>query len=96
MKKATSRLSARQEADLRALAELADEAIDTSDIGEIRDWSGAARGVFHRSVKQQLTLRLDADVVAWFKARAPGGRGYQTQINQALREHVARRARKTG
>lgn len=96
MKKATSRVSARQEAELRALAARPDDDIDTSEIAEIRDWSGAKRGVFHRPVKQQLTLRLDADVVAWFKARTPGGRGYQTRINEALREHVARLVRKAG
>jgi uncharacterized protein (DUF4415 family) len=96
MKKAISRVSARQEAELRALAVRPDDDIDTSEIAEIRDWSGAKRGVFHRPVKQQLTLRLDADVVAWFKARTPGGRGYQTRINEALREHVARLVRKAG
>jgi len=39
-------------------------------------------------VKQQLTLRLDADVVAWFKAHTKSAKGYQTRINQALREYV--------
>ena len=33
-------------------------------------------------------MRLDADLVAWFKRQAPGGRGYQTEINRALREYV--------
>ena len=37
-------------------------------------------------------MRLDADIVAWFRARARGGRGYQTDINGALREHVRRTA----
>ena len=44
-------------------------------------------------MKRQITLRLDADIIAWFKARARGGRGYQTDINGALREHVQRTAR---
>ena len=44
-------------------------------------------------MKQQITLRLDADIVAWFKAHAPDGRGYQTDINGALRDHVQRMAR---
>jgi uncharacterized protein (DUF4415 family) len=78
------------------LADLPEEKIDTCDMPEVRDWRGAQRGMFYRPVKQQLTLRLDADVVAWFKARAPAGRGYQTNINQALREYVARRERKAG
>jgi uncharacterized protein (DUF4415 family) len=47
-------------------------------------------------LKQQLTLRLDADVIAWFKDHAPKGQGYQTNINRALREHVQRRVRKAG
>jgi len=36
----------------------------------------------YRPIKQPVTLRLDADVLMWFKAK---GRGYQTRINQALR-----------
>ncbi len=90
----SSRLTAKQRAELRALAAIRDEQIDTSEIPEVRDWSGAKRGVFYRPVKQQLTLRIDADVVAWFKGRAAKGRGYQTNINQALREHVERQARR--
>ena len=47
--------------------------------------------MFYRPVKQQITLRVDADVVAWFKEHAgENGRGYQTEINKALREHVVR------
>lgn len=98
MKKATSnRLTAKQRAELEALADLPDDQIDTTDIPEARDWAGAKRGVFYRPLKKQLTLRIDADVVAWFKDRAKG-QGYQTQINLALRNHMRRhaRARKTG
>jgi uncharacterized protein (DUF4415 family) len=84
------RISKAARAELEALAKLTDDQIDTSDIPEQRDWTGARRGLFYRPVKQQLTLRLDADIVAWFKARVPGGEGYQTSINAALREHVAR------
>ena len=42
------------------------------------------------SSKRQITIRLDSDVVAWFKAHAEGNRGYQTSINRALRKHVQR------
>jgi uncharacterized protein (DUF4415 family) len=80
--------------DMKALAAIPDEEIDTSDIPEILDWSGAVRGRFYRPVKQQLTLRVDADVVAWFKQHTKDGRGYQTGINRALREYVAERIRK--
>ena len=78
------------QAQIRALEDLADDQIDTTDAPEILDWSDARRGVFYRPVKQQITLRLDADIVAWFKAHAGNGRGYQTDINGALREHVQR------
>ena len=57
---------------LKALEELPDDRIDTSDIPEVLDWTNARRGVFYRPVKQQITLCLDADLVAWFKARGQG------------------------
>ena len=92
MKKDITELPAEVQAQVRGLEELPHDEIDTSDAPEILDWTDARRGVFYRPVKQQITLRLDADVVAWFKARARGGRGYQTDINGALREHVRRTA----
>ena len=95
-KGSSTSLTRKQRAELRALAALPDAEIDTGDIPEVTDWSGAKRGVFYRPVKQQLTLRLDADVVAWFKSRAPKGRGYQTDMNRALRDHVRRRDRAQG
>jgi uncharacterized protein (DUF4415 family) len=36
---------------------------------------------WYKPVKERVTLRLDAEVVAWFKR---SGRGYQTRMNQAL------------
>lgn len=83
-------MTEKQRAMLKALEEMPDDRIDTSDIPEVLDWTNARRGVFYRPVKQQITLRLDADLIAWFKARAEGGRGYQTDINRALRRHVER------
>ena len=90
MRKAGIEATKEQRAELEALEAVSDDEIDTSDIPEVLDWSGARRGVFSRPVKQQITLRLDAYVVAWFKARAKDGRRYQTDINQALLEHVRR------
>ena len=93
MKKDITDLPSDVQAQIRALEALSDDQINTTDAPEILDWSDARREVFYRPVKQQITLRLDADIVAWFKARARGGRGYQTNINGALREHVHRTAR---
>ena len=38
---------------------------------------------FYKPIKKPVTLRLDADVLAWFQR---AGRGYQTRINRALRK----------
>ena len=95
-KASSSRLTRKQRSELEALAALPDDRIDTGDMPEIRDWSGARRGLFYRPVKQQLTLRLDADLVAWFKNHARGGRGYQTDINSALREYIEARDKQAG
>ena len=87
-------LTDEQKARIERLRALPDEEIDTSDIPVVLDLKNARRGMFYRPVKQQITLRLDADVVAWFKEHAgENGRGYQTEINRALREHVVRTER---
>jgi uncharacterized protein (DUF4415 family) len=89
MKKGTSKpLTRARLAELKSLAALPDDAIDTSDAPQLLDWSDARRGLFYRPVKQQLTLRLDADVIAWFKKHTTPDEGYQTLINRALREYV--------
>ena len=78
-------LTLRQKRELAALAALPDDQIDTSDIPELPPgaWKDAVRGRFYRPVKQAVSMRLDADVVAWLKA---SGEGYQTRINTYLRQ----------
>ena len=70
--------------ELARLDALPADQIDTSDIPELTDeqWASAVRGRFYRPIKQQVTARLDADVLAWLKA---GGQGYQTRMNAILR-----------
>jgi uncharacterized protein (DUF4415 family) len=48
---------------------------------------------FYRPLKKPVTLRLDADVIAWFKK---DGRRYQTRINAALRKVMEREMRVAG
>jgi len=91
----SKRLTRQQRAELDALAALPNDRIDTTDAPEIKDWSGARRGVLYRPVKRQLTLRVDADVIEWFRAHTPRGDGYQTRMNAALRDYVEAR-RKEG
>lgn len=90
MKKASKAKASRNGKEIAALANMSDDAIGTVDIPEVRDWRGAVRGRFYRPVKQLVTIRLDADLIAWFKAR---DRKYQTAVNRALREYVANEAR---
>ena len=81
----------KQEKELRTLAALPDKEIDLSDAPEAKDWSRAMVGKFYRPIKKPLTIRLDADVLAWLKA---GGRGYQTRINKLLRSAMDGRLRR--
>jgi uncharacterized protein (DUF4415 family) len=85
----TRSLTAEEQAALAAVAAMADSEIDTSDVPEVTDWTGAVRGLY-RPVKRLTSLRLDADLLEWFKQ---GGEGYQTRINAALREYVERHRR---
>lgn len=87
-------LAADLTAELRALEAMPDAAIDTSDIPVVADWAGAQRGKFYRPLKRQITLRLDADLLGFFEAQ---GKGYQTRINEALRQWVeAQQSRRPG
>jgi uncharacterized protein (DUF4415 family) len=90
-------LSRAERAQLARLAALPDARIDTADIPEApaQNWIHARRGDLYRPRKQAVTIRLDADVIAWFKERANSG-GYQTAINSALRRHVAAAESKRG
>ncbi len=76
------RLTKEQERDIRAIAAKRDEAVDFSDAPPVLDWSGAEIGKFYRPRKTPVTMRLDADVIAWLKADGPG---YQTKANLLLR-----------
>jgi uncharacterized protein (DUF4415 family) len=67
---------------------LTDEELEASiDVGEegILDWDGGIPVSLNLPGKQQLTLRLDRDIVTWFKSH--GGR-YQTRINAVLRAYM--------
>jgi uncharacterized protein (DUF4415 family) len=59
------------------------------DMPEI-DFSHGKRGaVISEPGKERITIRLDADILAWFRDRVKGGGNYQTLINDALRAHVS-------
>lgn len=81
------RLTKADRAKLKALAARPDIEIDTSDIPEMTDeqWKHARRGHFYRPRKQQITARVDADVLNWLKSQ---GKGYQSRINAILRREM--------
>jgi uncharacterized protein (DUF4415 family) len=78
MKKATIK-------DIETIAVMQDKDIDTTDIPETTNWDSAVIGQFYRPIKKKLTIRLDADVVEWFKRN---NKHYQSAINKALRKHI--------
>ncbi|WP_295754295.1 BrnA antitoxin family protein [Undibacterium sp.] len=75
------------------LVAMPDSDIDTTDIPEApaENWALAKRPGLYRPIKKPVTLRLDTDVVTWFKDHAQSG-GYQTEINRVLRRYVQTRA----
>src|SRR5208337_5326454 len=63
----TRKLTTEEQAALDAVAAMPDSEIDTSDMPEITDWSGAVRGGLYRPVKRLTSLPLDAERLEWFK-----------------------------
>ena len=76
-----------QKRQLAAVAKMPESKIDVSDAPVLAAarWKDAVRGRFYRPVKKAVSLRLDADVIAWLKK---DGAGYQTRANQMLRERM--------
>ncbi|WBA80897.1 MULTISPECIES: BrnA antitoxin family protein [unclassified Endozoicomonas] len=70
--------------DWERLNAMSDEDIDTSDIPELDD-NFFQQAELHLPVKKPVTIRLDADVLEWFKGQ---GQGYQTRINNLLRKYM--------
>jgi uncharacterized protein (DUF4415 family) len=81
------RIKSAPDNEIRALKKMKERDIDTTDIPQALDWSKAAVGKFYRPIKKPLTIRLDADVLAWLKGH---GKGYQTRINSILRDSMER------
>ncbi len=76
------KLTKKQAKEIRALGRIKDSEINLQDAPELAHWSRAMVGKFYRPIKKPLTIRLDADVLAWLKSQ---GKGYQTRLNSLLR-----------
>ncbi len=66
------------------LANMKDANIDTSDIAELDD-EFFKHAEIKIPAKKSVTMRLDADVLDWYKSQ---GQGYQTRINKLLRSYM--------
>ena len=76
-------------AELKALEATDDSEINFSDVPEQLDWSNSEIGKFYRPKKSLVSLRVDQDVLAWFKKLAKeNDQGYLTLMNKALRAYV--------
>lgn len=79
----------RREDTFARLAGKTDKDIDYSDIPALDEsfWANAQPNPYAKILKEQVTVRIDGDVLAWFRDHHEK---YQTAINQALREHMER------
>jgi uncharacterized protein (DUF4415 family) len=68
---------------------LTDEEIDTSDIPPLDDEFFANAELRMPEPKQAITIRVDKDVLDWFKSQ---GKGYQTRMNAVLRMYMERQS----
>jgi len=78
------KLTEKQKRELAKLAARPDSDIDFSDIPPLTEkfWKNAIRNPWYRPRKQQVTLRIDADILVWLRR---GGKGYQSRLNALLR-----------
>jgi uncharacterized protein (DUF4415 family) len=82
-------LTAKQSAELAAVAAQTDSQIDKSDMAQLspRFWKTEVRNPLYKPTKQSTTVRLDSDVLQWLKSN---GSGYQTRLNAILRNEMLR------
>jgi hypothetical protein len=90
----SSKLSPGQLRRLEQLSALPDDGIDTGDIPEVRNWTGAKRGLFYAGKSDKVAIGIDAEVVAWFRSHSPSPEEHENLINRVLSEHVAEERKK--
>ena len=70
---------------LRKIEHIQDNEIDYTDIPELDDSFWVDAKIEYPENKKPVTLRLDSEVLEWFKST---GKGYQTRINAILRSYI--------
>ena len=82
-------LTAKQRAELQALAQAPEAQINYEDQPQLSRafLKDAVRNPLYKPTKTPTTVRMDSDVLAWLKAQ---GKGYQTRMNAILRQEMLR------
>jgi uncharacterized protein (DUF4415 family) len=80
-------LTIAQKEELRTLGLKPESEIDTTDIPTLDEsfWKNAVQNPFYKPTKTSTTVRIDSDVLHWFRSH---GKGYQTRINAVLRHEM--------
>ena len=77
-------MNKKSDTDWKRLGSMSDKDIDYSDIPELNE-AFFEEAEWRPPTKQPVTIRLDADVLEWFRKQGPG---YQTRINRLLRRYM--------
>jgi uncharacterized protein (DUF4415 family) len=83
------RITKKSKTDWNKLAKLNDAEIDTSDLPALGKSFFKTAELRMPKPKTMVSIRLDEDVLTWFKKQ---GRGYQTKINEILKMYVRAKA----
>jgi len=89
----TKKLSEKDVAGLKKLRKVRDKDIDYSDAPSlpVEAWKKGIRNPYMKAYKEQVTIRVDKDVLEWLKS---DGAGYQTRLNEILTNAMLKDARK--
>jgi uncharacterized protein (DUF4415 family) len=77
---------------LEELENIPESAIDTSDIPELDESFWETAKLVKPLTKQAISLRVERDVLDWFKSQ---GKGYQSLMNAVLRSYVEHHAKRS-
>ena len=94
-KKSMKSKSVKITSKIRKLYARRDRSLDRADVPQLSpaQWAKAEIGRFYRPIKTQISLRIDADVLAWLKSK---GEGHLGRINTILRERMTAEGKRGG
>ena len=84
----------KSETDWDRIDAMTDDDIDYSDIPAQNPEEWKSYTIHPFGLKVPITIRIEKGIISWFKLQT-GGRGYQTAINEVLKEYVKSREKKS-